>query len=203
MSVRTKLSVLLVLFGFTAFVLPDRENNLRQPELNEYFSFLNSEDKYFSADELAGFVVSEDSTIQIIDLRSREEFLAFNIPGSVNIPFEDLYKEEYRGFTDQDKVKNILYSNGETISNQALALLVLSGFENNYILKGGMNSWYEEVMLSEFSGDKISIKENRLFETRYKARRYFNEINSLPDSLKLKFLEIKKIKESELVGGCE
>ncbi len=203
MSVRTKLSVLLVLFGFTAFVLPDRENNLRQPELNEYFSFLNSEDKYFSADELAGFVVSEDSTIQIIDLRSREEFLAFNIPGSVNIPFEDLYKEEYRGFTDQDKVKNILYSNGETISNQALALLVLSGFEYNYILKGGMNSWYEEVMLSEFSGDKISIKENRLFETRYKARRYFNEINSLPDSLKLKFLEIKKIKESELVGGCE
>jgi hypothetical protein len=58
-------------------------------------------------------------------------------------------------------------------------------------------------MLSEFRGNKITPRENALFETRYKARRLFNEWNSMSDSLKAGFYKAKKKKERELVGGCE
>jgi hypothetical protein len=51
-------------------------------------------------------------------------------------------------------------------------------------MQGGLNSWFETVMNSEFTGEKISAKENALFESRMKARRLFNDVNSMPDSLK-------------------
>jgi hypothetical protein len=58
-------------------------------------------------------------------------------------------------------------------------------------------------MESNFSGDRITAAENAIFEVRYRARDFFNRMNSLPDSLKLAFLEVKRQKEAELVGGCE
>ena len=40
-------------------------------------------------------------------------------------------------------------------------------------------------MNSTFTGERISARENALFETRTRARKMFTEINSLPDSLKM------------------
>jgi hypothetical protein len=33
-------------------------------------------------------------------------------------------------------------------------------------MKGGLNEWFNTVMNSSFTGDKISARENALFETR-------------------------------------
>ncbi len=48
------------------------------------------------------------------------------------------------------------------------------------------------IMNSEFTGDKISARENALFETRFRARNLFNEVNSMPDSMKLAFIASKR-----------
>jgi hypothetical protein len=58
-------------------------------------------------------------------------------------------------------------------------------------------------MNSSFSGDRISARENAIFEIRTKAKKLFAEINSLPDSLKLQFIESKKLEAKKLDGGCE
>ena len=58
-------------------------------------------------------------------------------------------------------------------------------------------------MNSSFTGEKISARENALFETRTRAGKLFTEINRLPDSLKLKFIEAKHIAFKKLDGGCE
>jgi hypothetical protein len=70
-------------------------------------------------------------------------------------------------------------------------------------MNGGLSSWFDEIMESSFSGEKISAGENALFEIRYRARRLFNEFNSMPDSVKLKFLSSKKFDPRKLDGGCE
>ena len=70
-------------------------------------------------------------------------------------------------------------------------------------MKGGLNDWYKTVMLSNFEGEKITPRENVLFENRFKARKTFTAINSLPDSLKIKYLAARRLKESQLDGGCE
>jgi hypothetical protein len=70
-------------------------------------------------------------------------------------------------------------------------------------MEGGLNKWYADVMNSDFSGKTITARENALYETRYKARKIFRDINSLPDSLKLLYLASKEIERKKLDGGCE
>ena len=69
-------------------------------------------------------------------------------------------------------------------------------------MDGGLNEWFGIVMESKFDGGKISAKENALFESRLRARKLFTQLNSLPDSLKTKFIAAKRQKETELDGGC-
>jgi rhodanese-related sulfurtransferase len=152
---------------------------------------------------VARLLNNEDSTIQIIDLRSPGEYRYSYIPGAINIPFESFLDEEYQGYIDQAELKNILYSNGDIISSQAWMYASQMGFGSIKVMKGGMNEWYRTVMLSEFSGNRISPRENALYENRYRARKFFIQMNSLPDSLKTTFLAARKAKEMELVGGCE
>ena len=76
------------------------------------------------------------------------------------------------------------------------------GYENCKVMKGGLNEWFDKVMYSKFSGERISARENALFENRTRAKQFFTEINSLPDSLKTKFAESKRQAEKSLDGGC-
>jgi hypothetical protein len=70
-------------------------------------------------------------------------------------------------------------------------------------MKGGLNEWFSTVMNSTFTGERISARENALFETRTRARKIFTEINSLPESEKIKFFESKHLEAKKLDGGCE
>ena len=102
-----------------------------------------------------------------------------------------------------ENIKNIFYSNGDYDSNYALVLAQGMNYKNVFVMKGGLNEWFNTVMNSNFTGNKISARENALFETRLRAKNMFTEINSLPDSLKLKFFDSKHIAAKKLDGGCE
>ena len=203
MNFRIKISIILIALGLIAFVLPEKNKLSMRLKPEEYLKYFSSEEFSFTPDEVAQFVIEEDSSVQLIDLRSHEVFMKNSIPGAINIPFDELNLKENYNYPKQDNYKTILYSEDDLKASRAQSLLIMSGLKNIYVMKGGMNSWFSKVMLSEYTGETISPQENRLFEIRYKARRLFNDINSLPDSLKIQYLQNKKAKERELVGGCE
>ncbi|MDX8338113.1 rhodanese-like domain-containing protein [Draconibacterium sp. IB214405] len=203
MNARIKISALLVGVGLILAFLPFNAAKSFQLKPTELLEISTNTDMYFSVDEVARFVNNEDTTIQLIDLRSAAEFMESNIPGSINIPFSDLLNPSWEGYLDQDKVKNVYYANGDETANLVWAIVSGLGYSNSFVMKGGMNEWYKTVMLSKFEGDRITPRENALFENRYKARRTFTQINSLPDSLKKQYLEAKRLEESQLDGGCE
>ena len=203
MDARIKYSVLLVGVGIILAFLPFNASKSFRLKSNELLSKSVSEEMYFSVDQVARFVNSEDSTVQIIDLRVAEEFKVCNIPGSINIPFSDLLNPLWEPVLNQKQVKNILYGNDDQTANYAWTLVTGMGYPNNYVMKGGLNEWFKTVMLSEYSGEKITPAENARFENRLNARKTFTQINSLPDSLKTQFFNAKMLKESKLDGGCE
>lgn len=203
MNARIKISVLLAGVGLILAFLPFNAAKSFQLKPTELLEISLNPDIYFSVDEVARFVNNEDSTIQLIDLRSASEFMESNIPGSINIPFNDLLNPNWEGYLNQDKVRNVYYANGDEKANLAWTIVSGLGYSNSFVMKGGMNEWYLTVMLSEFKGERITPRENALFENRYKARKTFTQINSLPDSLKMQYLEAKRLEESQLDGGCE
>ncbi len=203
MKSRIKISILLVGTGLILAFLPFNAARSFQLKPSELLEAAENENQSFSVDEVARFANNEDTTVQLIDVRTNKEFMESTIPGSINIPFEDLLNPDWEGYLNQKEVRNIFYSNDNQLATLAWTVTTGLGYTNNYVMEGGLNEWYFTVMLSKFEGDKITPRENALFENRYKARRMFTEMNSLPDSLKRQYLETKRLEESQLDGGCE
>jgi len=202
MNARIKISALLVGLGILLAFMPNPSTKTLKLKPTELLAKSTSEDIYFSVDEVARFVNNEDSTVLLIDLRNSDEFRRCNIPGSVNIPFEDLLNSNWSAYFSQENVRTVFYGNGDQLSNMAWTINTGLGNENSFVMKGGLNEWYKTVMLTKFEGERITPRENALFENRYKARDIFNQINSMPDSLKTKFFDAKRLQQKKLDGGC-
>lgn len=203
MNIREKFSILLLILGIIIALLPLSASRSFVAKPHKLLSEVTSPDTYFTVDQVARFVVMDDSSIQLIDLRPAEEFKSFNIPGSVNVPYNELLDKDPSTFLGSAKMKNIFYSNGDFDSNFAIVIVQGLGYKNNYVMKGGLNEWFNKIMNSEFTGEKISARENAIFETRTRARKLFTKINSLPDSLKVKMLKSRHFDPKKLDGGCE
>ena len=203
MNVRIFLSINIIAIAIVMMLVPGKVGKKGQPLPIQQVRSLNKESQSIDADKAARIINQSDSKYQLIDVRSSEEFLAFNLPGSINIPFNELMATPFQGYLKQDEKTNILYSNGDYLSNMACALLSAKGYENNITLQGGLNGWYAIVMNTEYKGGRLTARENALLENRTNAKKLFTEINSLPDSLKNNFLEAKLLEEDELDGGCE
>jgi len=203
MNTRGKFSAGLLCLGFILALLPLSANRSFTIKPQKLLPKVLDDKTYFTVDQVARFVVSEDTTVQIIDLRSPKEFRAVNIPGSINVPYDKLLNNALGSILSNGNIKNIFYSNSDFDSNYALVIAGGLNYKNIYVMKGGLNEWFNTVMNSSFSGERISARENALFETRTRARKMFTELNSLPDSLKLKFIETKHIASKKLDGGCE
>jgi rhodanese-related sulfurtransferase len=203
MKTRQIITSILLLLGALLALLPlSGKYSLHAKPGNVLVSVLD-EKNTFTADQVARFVVTEDSTLQLIDLRSAKEFAECNIPGSVNIPYADFLKKDPGPYLEDPGMRHIFYSNDDLHASYAQTLAVGLGYKNCFIMKGGLNAWYETIMNSEFTGDKISARENALFETRLRARNLFNEVNSMPDSLKMAYMATKRFDPKKLDGGCE
>jgi rhodanese-related sulfurtransferase len=203
MNTRVKFSIILLGLGLILALLPLSGSRSFTVNPKKLLSEVLDNSTYFTVDQVAKFMVSEDSSVQIIDLRTPEEFRTLNIPGSINVPYSKLLDNDPGSFLNNGKTRNIFYSNGDFDSNYAIAIVRGLNFSNTYVMKGGLNEWFNTVMNSNFTGERISARENALFETRTRARKMFNEMNSMPDSLKMKFIRSKHIAAKKLDGGCE
>lgn len=203
MNIREKFSAGLVCLGLILALLPLSGNRSFTVKPQNLLAEAVDRQSYFTVDQVARFIVTEDSSVQIIDLRSPEEFRSFNIPGSINLPYKEFLASDPETILNNGKLRNIFYSNGDFDSNFAMVYAKGMNCRNVYVMKGGLNEWFNTVMNSSFTGDRISARENALFETRTRAGKMFTEINSLPDSLKQKFIEGRHIAAKKLDGGCE
>lgn len=203
MNTREKLSIVLLSLGIILALLPLTGSRSLSVRPDRLLAEALDEKSWFTVDQVARFVATEDTSVQLIDLRSPEEFSSLNIPGSVNIPYDRFIEIAPGTVSGGSNMKNILYSNGDFDSNNAFVIARGLKIKNVYVMKGGLNEWFNIVMNSRFSGDRISARENALFENRRRAGNMFTEINSLPDSLKRKYFEARHVSAKKLDGGCE
>jgi rhodanese-related sulfurtransferase len=203
MNIRKEFSVLLLLLSLILALLPLSANRSFTAKPGKLLSDVLNKDASFTVDQVAEFITREDNTVQLIDLRSPEEFRKQAIPGAVNIPYPEFVAKDPEIWLGNKNVRNIFYSDGDIESDYALVYARGLGYDNSYVMAGGVREWIRTIMETKFTGDRITARENALFETRRRAGEMFTELNSLPDSLKMKFLESKKFSAKKLDGGCE
>jgi rhodanese-related sulfurtransferase len=203
MNVREKFSVGLLCLGLILALLPLSGSRTFTVKPQKLLTEVLDEKTFLTADQVARYVADEDSSVQIIDLRTPEEFSRMNIPGSVNIPYSKFFENDPGRILNNGKSKNIFYSNGDFDSNYALTIARGLNINNTFVMKGGLNEWFNTIMNSSFHGERISARENAVYEARTRAKKMFTDMNSLPDSLKLKFIQSKHLAAKKLDGGCE
>jgi len=105
--------------------------------------------QFISPDVVADMLVQKDPSLRLIDVRTPEEFDAYHMDGAINIPLSSLLSDEYTDILHQDAYMNVFYSNGSVYANQAWMITRQLGYENNFVLEGGLNYWFGNILSPE------------------------------------------------------
>ena len=204
MNFRIKFSIFLLATGLLLLIIPVSGNRSLTGRPEELINIITGEKGRITADQVARMIVNEDSLLNLIDVRSPDEYNQLSIPGAINVPYPALLESDPSTLLGEGNIINVFYSNDDYDAGFAMALAAGMGYSNCKVLQGGLNEWFRTILNNNiFTGEKISARENALYETRTRAGRLFTEMNSLPDSLKARFLSDRRFDPKKLDGGCE
>jgi 3-mercaptopyruvate sulfurtransferase SseA len=199
---RHKISITLLLLGLVLAFIPQPGKYSLHGSPNDLLAEILNTGSFMTADQVARAIVTNDTAIRIFDLRNASEFEKSSLPGAINIPYSGFLKSDLESLFTTG-LKNVFYSSDDMEANYAMVLAKGLGYKECFVMKGGFEAWNNDVINSSFSGEKITARENALYEVRNRAKNMFNEMNNMPDSLKSKYRASLEIERKKLDGGCE
>ncbi len=151
-----------------AAVPPDRIKHFRLTA-DELLQEAGAGVQFISPDVVADMLVQKDPSLRLIDVRTPEEFDAYHMDGAINIPLSSLLSDEYTDILNQDAYMNVFYSNGSVYANQAWMLTRQLGYENNFVLEGGLNYWFGNILSPEAPSQTSPNEEFARYDFRKSA----------------------------------
>jgi len=149
MNARLILATVVIPLGLIIAAVPENTTKPYKLTAEQLLEEVKSGTQYLQPEEVADMVISKDPTLQLIDIRPVDEFEKFSLPGAINIPLVDILSPEWEETINQDVKMNVFYSNGTNDANQAWMITRQLGYQNNYVLQGGVNYWAETIMNPE------------------------------------------------------
>ena len=188
-----------VFLAFTGLYVPKEEiapeNLVRTLERNE---------NYYSVDKVAEQLISKDPLLQLVDVRSEEEFNKFSLPGAINVPLAKILDEESQDYVNQEVYNTVFYSNGTTDALVALMVVTRKGYKNNFVMRGGLNEWVEKILRPKHEGN-FDVESDELYQFRKGAQAYFGGGSAAAvvdaSAPKPKKKAVKR-KKKAVSGGC-
>ena len=203
MKTRVILTIVMVSLSMVAAMLPQKKNSSSQLNAEELLQEIRLETYKISPDRLSDIIINKDPSYMLIDIRPVSEFEKFSLPGSINIPFDSIFTDNWIAYFDQDLRKNILYSNGSTLTSQALLLTRQKGFKNNFILEGGLNGWFDGILNVKPPANSEDKLAQVKYERRLAAKQYFKGGNVQVEKDSNKAIKpIPQRKKKTVQGGC-
>jgi len=148
-NTRILLATIYIPIAFILAFAPVKTNKQEKLDPSELLEEVNSSVQFISPDVIADRIIKQDPFLQLIDVRTPEEFEQFSLPGAINIPLSNLLSEEFSTLLNQYDYTNVFYSNGTVDASQAWLITRMMSYENNYVLMGGLNYWAEVIMNPE------------------------------------------------------
>ena len=163
------LTLVLLILALVIALVPQNTTRPYKLTAQQLLTEIRTGTQFVSPDELADKIIQKDPSIQLIDVRNPREFDMFSLPGAINIPLQNILSESNVDVLNQGTKMNILYSNGSTEANEAWLLTRQLGYQNNYVLQGGLNYWMETILNPTNPGSIISNDEIAKYDFRKAA----------------------------------
>lgn len=81
-----KLAIIMVPLAIIIAAVPQNTTHPYKLTASQMLDEINTRTQFVPAETVADMIVQKDPTLQLIDVRSKDEFEKFSLPGSVNIP---------------------------------------------------------------------------------------------------------------------
>jgi len=169
MKPRNLLALFIIPMGLIIAAVPQNKTKPYKLTAEELLAEVNTRTQYVTPDAIADMIVNKDPSLQLIDVRSQDEFEKFSLPGAINIPATDLLSEQYADILNQDLKMNVFYSNGTLAANEAWMVTRQLGYNNNFVLEGGLNYWFDAILNPEKPASTSPDEEFAKYDFRKSA----------------------------------
>ena len=163
------LALIIIPLGIILAAVPADKTKRFKLSADELLQEAGAGVQFVSPDVIADMLVQKDPSLQLIDVRTPEEFEAYSLPGAINIPLSNLLAEEYTDILNQDARMNVFYSNGSVLANEAWMLTRQLGYENNSVLEGGLNYWFGNMLSAQAPSQTSPDEEFAKYDFRKSA----------------------------------
>ncbi|MDZ7742046.1 MAG: rhodanese-like domain-containing protein [Bacteroidota bacterium] len=195
MKTRILITIIFISLGLIIAAVPENTTKPYKLTAGQLLDEVKNGTQFVHPDQVADMIIQDDPSLQLIDIRAKEEFEKYSLPGAINIPLDDLLSEEWKPYLNQDIYLNVFYSNGTTRANEAWMITRQLGYRNNYVLQGGLNYWVETVLNPEKPGITSADEEFARYDYRKAAS------NALGGGAAVKQEEVKPAKLPPLKKG--
>jgi rhodanese-related sulfurtransferase len=200
------LTVLLIILALGLALLPGK-NGQAETDPGVLLSSIVEKSRYLSVDEITHRIIENDPTLLLVDLRPADQFRIFTLPGAINLSPDSLLTKNNIELFSQPGRDKVLFSNADLMAEKAWLLCTRFSLNRIYVMKGGMNEWFNTIINQmEISGTPSSADLD-LVNFRKAARQFFMgsaEANNKPESsaAKQQVTVVRKAPKAKSGGGC-
>lgn len=181
--------------------LSNYDTKASSPE--ELLNLAIDDSRYLSTRLVAEKLINDDPSFILVDVRTIYENEEYHIPGSINIPLEELIIPDWEAQLDQEARNIVFYSNSDIYADQAWLIGTQKGYKNLYVMKGGLNEFFSTIMKPTLPADTESSEAFEQYAFDRAASIYFGGSavkTSAPTAPKEVVVRKKAKKAAE--GGC-
>ena len=196
------LTILMLLLAFGTFFLM-KPKELKQIEPQELLREIIQPTRYVTTDQVAKMIIQKDPSLELVDVRSAEEFDKFALPNSVNVPLDSLLTSNGLSNFGIPGTKVVFIGNDDIKSDQAWVLTKRLGFNSTYVMTGGLNRWIETIVQPKEPSKEEPYTAFEIYEFRKGAQMYFTGAKAEPQEISKVKVDVVRRKKSTVVhGGC-
>ena len=93
--------------------------------------------------------ISDGQKIIVLDVSNRKGYAKGHIPGAKNIPIDELQSRALQELSDSSRIVAYCGCETDNLGKMATHILKSSGFEDVFLLRGGLNAWGSEGLPKE------------------------------------------------------
>jgi hypothetical protein len=186
--------IVVGLVGFT----PDTAERI-EAQVNDTANLKLAETKSMDADKLAFELVNNYYKWNVIDVRSPQEYKAWHLPLSINIPLDSILNREWASYFKQSQKKNIFYSDDLNQAKKAFILGSVIGNADEYILSNTAAEFKTMFYSPAPPTEDAAMDVVNLYNFRVSSAK---QMNDLAKSLERFYSKPKPKKVRKVQGGC-
>lgn len=199
-NVYVGLTGVVFILGISTFFLPSRKAEMLE-KLDDKNFIAGYQLNNIDSDELALRFIKKDESLQLFDLRSKNEFDSLSLPNSVNIALTDIFDKDFHKTLSLRNKINIFLAEDDVQSKKAAVLASELGYDNVRILKGGMSEFKSSIIeFKQPTESEVNRQNKDTFRFRNEATKVIPELIA---DYKLKRSNVVTPKKSKrVIGGC-